>query len=118
DAPLRRENYYGLLSFTVLQTLQQRRSVLTYRELSQLVSAHYQATRGARGPVPYAEGDLDREVLGYAVWPNRSPVTLRNEKGKLRVTAGLLAGLTPGSVLAVRARPADAVVGYVRVVAA
>lgn len=121
DAPLARENYYGLLSFTVVQALKNRRSELTYRELEQLVGSYYKANRTVKGPSPFAEGDLDRQVLGYGVWPGRADVLLSKDKaGGLSVNAGVLAGVTELSVLAVHPpagdpRPAATVLGYVQV---
>jgi hypothetical protein len=122
-APHTRENYYGLLNYTLIQALRQRQNPITYRELSQVIVAQYRASRGTRGPLPYAEGDLDREVLGFKEWPNRGRVVLRNAKNKpLRVSAGQLDGLTPESVLAVyppaidsKKRDAMTILGYVRV---
>jgi hypothetical protein len=117
--PHTRENYHGLLSFTLVQALEQRQSPITYRELSKLVTARYRASRGTRDPTPYAEGDLDYEVLGLTKWPGRSSLVLEKVEGKLRVNAGELRGVAPGSVLAVR-RPAGAagdpkeVLGHVR----
>lgn len=117
--PHTRANYHGLLSFTLIQALEQRQSPITYRELSRLVTARYRACRGTREPTPYAEGDLDYEVLGLTKWPERSSLVLEKVEGKLRVNAGELRGVAPGSVLAVRRPAGDAgdpkeVLGYVR----
>ncbi len=53
------EHYFGLLSYTVNQVMEQRRSPISYRELMRLVMASYCSERGTRGPTPFAEGDLD-----------------------------------------------------------
>jgi hypothetical protein len=115
-----RENFYGLFSWSIVQALEQRQSPLTYRELARLVAGRYRAARGTRPPTPFADGDLDREVLGLNVWPRRSDVVLRRGEDGLRINAGALLGLTPGSVLALHPPAGDArgekpVLGYVRV---
>ncbi len=102
-AAITRENYYGMLSWTLAQTLKNRHNPLTYRELLRLVSAKYRSSRGTRSPVPFAEGDLNREVLGIRVWPHRPTIYVNREKqgGQLKVDAGRLQGLTPNSILSV-----------------
>ena len=120
-APRTKDHYFGLLSYTLLQTLEQRHSPISYHDLGRLLAAHYRATRGTRAPTPFCEGDLDREVLGFRRWPVRPDIVLERQQGKLQVSAGEFLGLTQGSVLAVR-RPAgmDAgngeILGHVRVV--
>ena len=122
-APHTKDHYFGLLSYTLLQTLEQRRSPISYRDFARFFAARYRATRGTRAPTPFCEGDLDREVLGLRQWPTHPDIVLEHEPGKLRVSAGELLGLTPGSVLAVR-RPAgvdsgaEEILGHVRVVSA
>lgn len=97
-----RENYYGMLSWTLIQILRDSPSSLSYRELEQVMIARYRSIRGTREPIPFAEGDTDGEVLGFRQWPSRSRVLLQVVKDKpLRVSAGQLAGLTPGTILAV-----------------
>lgn len=114
------ENIFGMLSYSVIGSLEQRQAPLTYRELVQLIGGRYKAALGAGQPTPFAEGDLDREVLGLKRWPQRSAVVIEPVDGKLRLTAGSLRGLTRGTVLAVR-RPAagagdpNEVLGHVRV---
>jgi hypothetical protein len=119
-APQIPENYYGMLSYTVVQALQQRQSPISYRDLARQVASRYRGTRGTRPPTPFAEGDLDREVLGLKEWPKRPDIILENDKGKLRLNAGELFGLTPGTILAVHppagdARDAKEVLGHVRI---
>jgi hypothetical protein len=120
QAPDLPENYFGLMTYTTLQTLLQQRDStrLTYRELGQLVTNRYRAERGSRGPTPTFSGDLDHEVLGFQKWPGRSQMTLRKETGQWRVNAGELQGLTEGSILSVRVPGANADVpprGYLQV---
>ena len=43
--------YYGLLSYTICEILQNARSRMTYRELAQAVHARY-AAKGRRAPTP------------------------------------------------------------------
>ena len=104
QAPDLPESYFGLMTYTTLQTLLQQRDStrVTYRELGQLVINRYRAERGSRGPTPTFSGDLDHEVLGFQKWPGRSQMTLRKESDKWLVNAGELQGLTAGSILAVR----------------
>jgi hypothetical protein len=100
--PLVDENYYGLLSYTLTSMLQAHaKAKLTYRELAQMLVASYQAERGSRAPTPFAEGDLDREVLGMKVWPKRAQMILQHADGKLRIGGGGVLTLTDGTVLAV-----------------
>lgn len=121
DAPLSREYYFGVLSWNLVQTLKTRQGPLTYAELQRLVAGKYRAVRGTRPPTPFAEGDLDREVLGLTAWPARPAIYLeRDGKGQLSISAGLLQAVSKDSVLAVGpppgdARSADDVLGYVRV---
>ena len=115
------ENYYGLLSYTLIQTLTERRGPLSYRELYRLLGASYRARRGTRFPTPFAEGDLDREVLGAGQWPLRSEWALKREEDVLELNAGELQGITIGTVLGVypvAAKFGDplAVTGYLKVI--
>jgi hypothetical protein len=116
------KNYYGLMSYTLTSLLQANaKSRITYRELAQMLVSNYEAERGSRSPTPFAEGDLDREVLGMAVWPKRAHMILEPAEGKLRVSGGEVITLTPGSVLAVHPPAGDkrdpkTVLGHVTVV--
>jgi uncharacterized caspase-like protein len=100
---------YGLLTYTLVETLQQANQhsdkPLTYRELVQGIQSRY--TKGDRqSPTPLIEGvDADREVLGEKHWASRSSITLADDGNGLKVTAGSLAGLTNGSILAVYPPP-------------
>ena len=114
------ENFYGLLSYTLVQTLLERRSPLSYRELSRLLASSYRARRGTRFPTPFAEGDLDREVLSARVWPVSSEMFIDRNSEDITVNAGELHGLTVDSVLTVHppiddARDPKTVLGYVMV---
>ena len=90
EAPDTPENYFGLLSWTVDAILSQRQGEgrLTYRELQSLLVGKYLAERGSRGPTPFVDGDLDREVLGRKRWPGRSAIRLQCKDDKLLVNAG------------------------------
>jgi hypothetical protein len=111
------DNYYGMLTYTLAEALRQRQSALTYRELAQLIASRYRAERKSRPPTPFAEGDLDREVLGVNVWPKPTDLQLERDEDKLKVDAGQLRGLTPGSILEVHppGQGAKEVLGYVKV---
>jgi hypothetical protein len=120
DRPQKSEYYHGLLSFSLNTTLQQRQAPLTYADLTQILASQCRVVVGTAGPVPYAEGDLDREVFGYNVWPKAQDILLTKDGEKLSVSAGSLRGITPGSVLAVHppandARDPKTVLGYVKV---
>jgi Caspase domain len=113
-------NYFGLLTWTATEVLTQRQgeSQLTYRELQRLLVGKYQEKRGSRGPIPFIDGDMDREVLGLKVWPGRSALVVKHKEDKLFVNAGALMGLTPDSILAVHPpdpRAAKTILGYVQV---
>lgn len=120
DKPLAREFFHGLLTFSLNTTLQQRQAPLTYADMAQIMASQYRGVVGAKGPVPYAEGDLDREVLGYNVWPKSADILLTKDKDELTVNAGELRGITPGSILAVHPpandpRDPKTVLGYLKV---
>ena len=110
---------YGLLTYTLNKVLTQAGSRLTYRELAEKIQAEYvQSGRGT--PTPLLEGaDGDREVLGLAVWPGRSRISLAIKEGEWQLNAGELQGLTVGSILRVfppaGAVNADKPLGHVRV---
>jgi hypothetical protein len=114
------ENYYGMLTYTLAEALRQRQSPITYRDLEQIIASRYRAERKSRPPTPFAEGDLDREVLGVTVWPKPTDLLLGRDNDKLQVAAGELHGLTPDSILEVHPPAGDAhketeVLGYVKV---
>jgi hypothetical protein len=118
-----RENWYGMLTWTLIQTLEQQKGVLTYRELAQALVGQYAAERAGTPPTPFAEGDLDREVLGLKTWPQRSALVLKKDGTELSVAGGALLGLTPGSILAVYPSAKDKPgakdpVGYVQITTA
>jgi hypothetical protein len=98
---------HGLFTYTLATVLSEADAPLSYRELVRRIHAQYVAW-GRTGPTPLVEGpDRDREVLGRASWPERPPIRLaRDADGRLRIDAGALGGITPGTILAVH--PADA----------
>lgn len=121
EAPQVRENYYGLFSYTLTEALSRRRGPLSYRELAHDVATRYRADRRSRPPTAFAEGDLDREVMGSADRPGRPPMSLSRGVGGLSVDAGGLLGVAAGTLLSVHPpaddpRPAETILGYVRVV--
>jgi hypothetical protein len=120
-APKTDDHYFGLLTYSTLQTLLRERSAgkLTYRELGQAVIGRYRADRGTRGPTPNFAGDLDREVLGLGKWPGRSQLLLQKNDAGWAINAGELQGLSTGSILAAyppaTATQEDMPLGYVKV---
>ncbi len=113
---------HGLLSYTVCQVLTQSKTAgvpVSYRELAQRVQGQY-AAWGRTSPTPmieYPDTDPDREVLGPGVWKDRANILVAPAGDHLRINAGRLVGLTPGSVLEVRppAGVGNDPVGFVRV---
>ena len=111
---------YGLMTFTINQILTRAEEPLTYLELAQRVQGQYSGW-GRNSPTPMLEGkDQNREVLGLKEHPRRSLIRLVKMDDNLKVTYGLIHGLTKGSILAVYP-PAgakgehDEPLGYVRV---
>lgn len=120
-ADRQKENYYGMLSWTLVQTIRARRSPLRYEELERLVSTSYSASRSPRPPHPFAEGDLSREMLSLSVWPSVPAILVqRGAAGDLQINAGLLQGIRPGAILAVVPPAVDAAPqarpGYLKVI--
>ena len=111
---------YGLFTYTLAEILQQSKSTLTYQELVERVSARYRIM-GRFQPTPLIEGrERDREILGLQDWPERPRLLLgEDENGDLRLQAGQLHGVHPGTILAVYppagAAGAGDAMGHVRV---
>ncbi len=92
---------FGLLTFVVNKVLTEADAPLTYRELAQRLETQY-VQWGRTSPTPVLEGrDRDREVLGLAVWPNRSSIALQKLGEHWMINAGALHGLTQQSILRV-----------------
>jgi hypothetical protein len=109
---------YGLLTFTINQILARTEEPLTYLELAQRVQSQY-SRLGRNCPTPVLEGkDQNREVLGLMEHPGRSLIRLVKVDDEMKVTCGLIHGLTEQSILAVYP-PAgvkgDKPLGHVRV---
>jgi len=118
--PTRRDERYGLFSYTLNRILRQATSPLTYRQLVERVNAHYRSL-GRSSPTPLIEGaDLDREVLGLTRMP-RPPSMLISGKSEAgyEVAAGSLQGLTPETILSVYpsadAPNSEQTIGHLRV---
>jgi len=109
---------HGLLTYTLVQILSRSTEPMTCRELVQQIQTQY-AGWGRSSPTPMIEGlDRDREVFGLNVWPERSRILLTKKGRGWTINAGLLQGLTQGSVLAVFSSAegqVNARTGYVRV---
>lgn len=108
---------HGLLTYTLSQILSRSTEPLTCRELVQQIQTQY-AGQGRSAPTPMIEGkDRDREVFGHSVWPDRSRILLTKKGRGWTINAGLLQGVTQGSVLAVFSfaeGQANSRVGFVR----
>lgn len=100
-----KERVHGVFTYTLFETLASRPD-LTYRQLGQEVLRRY-AVKNLTLTTPLFEGDLDRVVFGagdsaaVAQWPAEV------RRGRMRINAGSLHGLVPGSELAVMASAAD-----------
>jgi hypothetical protein len=102
DVAHSQQTKHGLLTYAICQILGRATEPLTYTELVQRVRQQYAQWRWASGPTPTVYGpDRDKEVLGERSWPGRSAMRLENVGGRLEITAGALAGLSPGAILAV-----------------
>jgi len=111
----------GLLTYNLVKILTESTAPITYTELVQRIHREYVASMGRLGPVPLVEGsDQNREVLGTTEWPERSHLALQAEKGgRLKINAGSLHGMTPGTILSVYPpagkQSAEQTLGYVRI---
>jgi hypothetical protein len=98
------QKFHGLFTYTLVQVLLDAETSLTYRELMARVHARYVQWR-ITGTTPCVEGrDSDREVLGKKEWPRRSRILLHHPK-RNHVSAGTIAGLSRGTILAVHPPP-------------
>ncbi len=102
NAASNKRAYYGLLTYTLCEILSQTSRQLTYNELAQAIQTRY-ITLGRRSPTPLIEGShRDRLVLGQETFPDRSKIVLDSKsRDTLKINAGGLQGITPGSILAV-----------------
>lgn len=118
------QKWRGLLTYNLAKVLTETAAPVTYTELVQRIHREYVATMGRLGPVPLVEGsDRHREVLGTKEWGDRSRLLLQvDDRKRLKINAGRLHGLTPGSIVAVLApagvKSDDKPLGYVRIVKA
>lgn len=111
---------YGLFTYTLYNILKTSFGPLSYNQLAQRIRSRYVAW-GRYYPTPIAEGrDLHKIILGVKEMDRRPRILLTKKNGKLKINAGMLYGLHPGSVLAVYppygARLPGKLLGYVRVV--
>tara|TARA_R110002072_G_scaffold303129_1_gene494983 strand:- start:3229 stop:5457 length:2229 start_codon:yes stop_codon:yes gene_type:complete len=98
---------HGWLSWALNQTLNESNGTLTYRQLADRVSWHYQLQRWTRS-TPLMEGTgIDHEVFGQKKWPQQLKILLsrtsgsQNDESDYRINAGLLQRITRGSILEV-----------------
>lgn len=109
-------DWHGMLSYTLATQLTQASGRMTYRELQARVVGSYRAEE-LISVTPVAEGDLDRYVGGEGRL-ECPPLYLRVQGDELILNAGRLAGVRPGSVLALRRIGDKAIAGHARVVTA
>ena len=119
SAPALAENYYGLLTYALVQAFKQQKKAINYGELGRTLVSHYRSQRGGTTPTPFYHGDLNRQVLGKKTWP-RAPLILEQVMNESRIPGGRLAGLSEDTILSVHppagARNKESVLGYVKVV--
>lgn len=101
----------SLLAYTVKDVLSRADSPITYREFGLQIQQQYNRFRQAkvtdankfiiRMPTPTIEStQIDREVLGRRVFPNRSAIQfVKVNENLLRVNASTFDGLSEGAVL-------------------
>lgn len=111
---------HGLLTYALCCALSQPgNEAITYGDLARDVWLRYR-TWGRAAPTPFADGALDREVLGQRQGKRRFRVVRRNGREGV-LDAGALHGLAPGSIVglyppvAVDAAASDWPAGYARV---
>ena len=106
----------GLLTRALGDVLLNASSELTYRELHLLIRKFYAST-GRSSPTPVVEGAaINRTVLQSKVLQRKSFIIGESDDGDLAVNAGLLHGLTLGSILSIYPPPGggDTLKGYVK----
>lgn len=110
--------FHGLLTWALVELLEQFDRGLSYRELEHEIAARYRGM-GRRQPTPFVEGVRDRQVLGLKQWPQRSLLRIEGAGKEMRMTGGSLLGITVRSVAAVYppagSENADELRGYVKV---
>lgn len=98
---------HGLLTYCLCATLAQAQTPLTYAELLRRIQDQYLAW-GRTYPTPLGEGkDRNRVVLGDQTI-HRPDIRLQRAEGHWKIDAGILAGLTPRTILAVYPPPGSA----------
>ncbi|MGR3453233.1 caspase family protein [Pseudooceanicola sp.] len=95
----------GVFTYTLFETMAERPGI-TYRQLAQEVLRKYTVLNLARS-TPLFEGDLDEPVFGQGGAGLIQQWTVTPEGEGLKVPAGTLHGLTPGTRLVLLASPAD-----------
>ena len=109
---------YGLMAYTLCSVLKSAAAKkLSYRELVDRIDNSYEAEYFSK-PNPSVSGTLaDDVVLGYEKGPPTLPtIRLSKERQRFLVNAGLLHGITRGSVLSLHPlKEEQKILGYVRV---
>lgn len=106
----------GLLTRALGDVLLNASSELSYRELHGRITKFYAST-GRSSPTPIIEGAaINRTILQSKVLRKASIIINESDDGDLVINAGLLHGLTVGSVMAVYPLPGqgDMLKGYVK----
>ena len=111
---------YGLFTHTMCRVLSESHQALSYDELVTRVRSRYRDWRRKK-PNPYAAGLLKQNTI---LLDHRAkvPITIQRDSTddrRITIDAGLLRGVTPGSILAVYSPgtqgSGDALIGHVKV---
>lgn len=110
---------HGQLSYMLFRILDDQRSPMTWRGLAQRLRYEYTRKRWNHRTLPGIEGTaLDRPILSFDRWPVNSSIVMTASRQSWTINRGLLHGIGPGTVLAVKhsggSEDTDTVLGYVQ----
>jgi len=116
------DSYYGILTYTLVQVINEAEGPLSYSDWLERVRRNYTMNHRAK-PIPFVDGiDRDKEILGSTELIGRTRLVMQtNAAGTMTVSGGDLHGLVEGTVLAVYPPATETgtaePIGHVRVVA-
>lgn len=110
---------HGQLCYMLFRILDESRSPVTWRDVARRLRYEYSSKRWDHRSLPGVEGtDLDRSVFSLDQWPVPSAIALTASNSEWEISQGLLHGISPGTVLAVRnpagSEDVDTILGYLR----
>jgi len=104
DAPRKPAYYYGLFTYTLVKAIRRQQTAVSYRDLGQSILNLYSAERGARGPTPVFEGNLNHPVLKLDDWSGNTDFSVSQTDGKFLIAGGELHGISVDSILSIVTR--------------